>query len=79
MVVVLPWHDPIRVAERNLQCLVKHVLPELKRWDTPPLVEPALLAASAPAVCVSLAVWVSRAFPLCRRTCIAVQNLHQML
>ena len=35
---------PYDEAERNMHCFVKHVLPELKQWDTPPLVEPALLA-----------------------------------
>jgi hypothetical protein len=35
---------PYDEAERNMRCFVKHVLPELQRWDTPPLVEPAPLA-----------------------------------
>jgi len=35
---------PYDEAERNMRCFVKHVLPELQQWDTPPLVEPALLA-----------------------------------
>ncbi len=40
---------PYDEAERNLQCFVKHVLPELQEWDTPPLVEPAPLALQATA------------------------------
>jgi hypothetical protein len=40
---------PYDEAERNMQCFVKHVLPELKQWDTPPLVEPALLTRPATA------------------------------
>ena len=40
---------PYDEAERNLQCFVKHVLPELRKWDTPPLVEPAPLAIQATA------------------------------
>ena len=39
---------PYDEAERNLQCFVRHILPELHTWDTPPLVEPAALAISAP-------------------------------
>ncbi len=35
---------PYDEAERNMQCFVKHVLPELKQWDTTPLAEPAALA-----------------------------------
>jgi hypothetical protein len=35
---------PYDEAERNMRCFVKHVLPELQQWDTPPLVEPAPLA-----------------------------------
>ena len=42
---VMPYDE----AERNLQCFVKHVLPELRKWDTPPLVEPAPLAIQATA------------------------------
>jgi len=38
---------PSDEAERNLQCFVRHILPELHTWDTPPLVEPAPLAISA--------------------------------
>jgi hypothetical protein len=37
---------PYDEAERNLRCFVDHVLPELRRWDTPPLCEPELLASS---------------------------------
>ena len=33
----MPWDE----AERNLQCFAKHVLPELKKWDTGDLSEPA--------------------------------------
>ena len=40
---------PYDEAERNMQCFVKHVLPELKRWQTPPLSEPALLTLRASA------------------------------
>ena len=35
---------PYEEAERNMQCFVAHVLPELKTWKTPPLLEPAPLA-----------------------------------
>ena len=35
---------PFDEAERNLNCFAKHVLPELKKWDTKPLVEPEPLA-----------------------------------
>ena len=38
---------PYDEAERNMQCFVKHVLPELKQWDTTPLVEPQPLDHSA--------------------------------
>lgn len=40
---------PYDEAERNLKCFAKHVLPELKKWDTTPLVEPAPLSLPAPA------------------------------
>ncbi|MGH8012812.1 MAG: LLM class flavin-dependent oxidoreductase, partial [Candidatus Binataceae bacterium] len=30
---------PFDEAERNLKCFVKHVMPELKKWQTKPLVE----------------------------------------
>lgn len=39
---------PYDEAERNLRCFVQHVLPELQRWDTPPLAEPALQVISVP-------------------------------
>jgi alkanesulfonate monooxygenase SsuD/methylene tetrahydromethanopterin reductase-like flavin-dependent oxidoreductase (luciferase family) len=39
---------PYDEAERNLRCFVKHVLPELKTWETPPLPEPAPLTMPAP-------------------------------
>jgi alkanesulfonate monooxygenase SsuD/methylene tetrahydromethanopterin reductase-like flavin-dependent oxidoreductase (luciferase family) len=38
---------PYAEAERNMRCFVTHVLPELKRWDTPLLFEPAPLATPA--------------------------------
>jgi alkanesulfonate monooxygenase SsuD/methylene tetrahydromethanopterin reductase-like flavin-dependent oxidoreductase (luciferase family) len=38
---------PYDEAERNMQCFTKHVLPELKKWDTTPLTEPKELAISA--------------------------------
>jgi alkanesulfonate monooxygenase SsuD/methylene tetrahydromethanopterin reductase-like flavin-dependent oxidoreductase (luciferase family) len=41
---------PYDEAERNMKCFAKYVLPELKKWDTPPLVEPAELKMPAPAV-----------------------------
>ncbi len=34
---------PHAEVDRNLGCFVKHVLPQLKRWNTPPLPEPAML------------------------------------
>lgn len=34
---------PYDEAERNMRCFAEHVLPELKRWDTPPMPEPAPL------------------------------------
>jgi alkanesulfonate monooxygenase SsuD/methylene tetrahydromethanopterin reductase-like flavin-dependent oxidoreductase (luciferase family) len=34
---------PYDEAERNMRCFAEHVLPELKRWDTAPLSEPAPL------------------------------------
>jgi alkanesulfonate monooxygenase SsuD/methylene tetrahydromethanopterin reductase-like flavin-dependent oxidoreductase (luciferase family) len=40
---------PYDEAERNMRCFVTHVLPELKRWNTPPLLEPAALATPAAA------------------------------
>jgi alkanesulfonate monooxygenase SsuD/methylene tetrahydromethanopterin reductase-like flavin-dependent oxidoreductase (luciferase family) len=40
---------PYDEAERNMRCFVQYVLPELQRWDTPPLAEPAPLAGSMPA------------------------------
>jgi alkanesulfonate monooxygenase SsuD/methylene tetrahydromethanopterin reductase-like flavin-dependent oxidoreductase (luciferase family) len=33
----MPWDE----AERNLQCFARHCLPDLQRWDTEPLVDPA--------------------------------------
>lgn len=35
---------PYDEAEQNMQCFVKHVLPELQKWETEPLAEPAELA-----------------------------------
>ena len=40
---------PYDEAERNLKCFAKHVLPELKKWNTEPLVDPAPIASSAAA------------------------------
>jgi len=40
---------PFDEAERSMQCFVKHVLPELKKWKTTPLVEPSPLTIPAPA------------------------------
>ena len=34
---------PFDEAERNLKCFAKHVMPELKKWKTAPLPEPAEL------------------------------------
>ena len=34
---------PFDEAERNIKCFAKHVLPELKKWKTAPLPEPAEL------------------------------------
>lgn len=39
---------PYDEAERNMRCFATHVLPELQRWDAPPLAEPAPLALPAP-------------------------------
>lgn len=33
---------PFAEAERNLRCFAKHVLPEVKSWDTPPIAIPEL-------------------------------------
>src|SRR5579859_1846144 len=38
---------PYDEAERNLKCFVKHVLPEVKKWQTEPLHEPENLGAQA--------------------------------
>ncbi|MEE2982857.1 MAG: LLM class flavin-dependent oxidoreductase [Pseudomonadota bacterium] len=38
---------PYLEAERNMRCFAQHVLPELKKWDTNPLVEPAPLEICA--------------------------------
>ena len=32
----MPWDE----AERNMRCFAEHVMPELHRWETPPLAEP---------------------------------------
>lgn len=40
----MPYDD----AERNMRCFVKHVLPELKKWQTTPLAEPVPLSTPAP-------------------------------
>ena len=39
----MPYDD----AERSLKCFAKYVLPELKKWNTDPLVEPAPTSAAA--------------------------------
>ena len=41
---------PYEEADRNMQCFVSRVLPELKSWSTTPLEEPASLPAAATAV-----------------------------
>ena len=41
---------PYEEAERNMRCFVKHVLPELKAWQTAPLPDPDPLAMPATAV-----------------------------
>jgi hypothetical protein len=38
---------PYDEAERNLKCFAKHVLPEVKKWNTAPLHEPAPLTMPA--------------------------------
>ena len=38
---------PYDEAERNLKCFAKHVLPEVKKWQTEPLHEPAALTMPA--------------------------------
>lgn len=40
---------PYDEAERSMQCFVKHVMPELKKWETAPLAEPGPLTMPAPA------------------------------
>ena len=32
---------PYDEAERNMRCFAEHVMPELQKWDTTPLTEPA--------------------------------------
>ena len=39
----MPWAE----AERNLRCFAEHCLPELKRWETEPFVDPPLLGLDA--------------------------------
>lgn len=39
---------PYDEAERNMRCFVRHVLPELQRWEAPPLVEPTPLSTPVP-------------------------------
>jgi len=41
----MPYDD----AERNLKCFVKHVMPEMRKWQTDPLAEPAPAVMPAPA------------------------------
>jgi Luciferase-like monooxygenase len=40
---------PYEEAERSMKCFVKHVMPELRKWETQPLVEPGPLTMPAPA------------------------------
>jgi len=40
---------PYPEAEESMKCFAKHVLPELKKWDTSPLPEPKPLTMPAPA------------------------------
>lgn len=35
---------PYDEVEQSMHCFVQYVLPELKKWDTPPLVEPMSLS-----------------------------------
>ncbi|MGE0859739.1 MAG: LLM class flavin-dependent oxidoreductase [Gammaproteobacteria bacterium] len=35
----MPWDE----AERNIRCFAEHVLPEVHKWQTAPLAEPAML------------------------------------
>lgn len=39
---------PYDEAERNLKCFARHVLPEVKKWQTEPLPEPAEIGMPAP-------------------------------
>jgi alkanesulfonate monooxygenase SsuD/methylene tetrahydromethanopterin reductase-like flavin-dependent oxidoreductase (luciferase family) len=41
---------PYNEAERNLKCFVKHVMPEVKKWQTEPLHEPVELPMAHAAV-----------------------------
>ena len=41
----MPYDD----AERSIKCFAKYVLPELKKWNTEPLAEPAPIPSSAAA------------------------------
>jgi alkanesulfonate monooxygenase SsuD/methylene tetrahydromethanopterin reductase-like flavin-dependent oxidoreductase (luciferase family) len=43
MVVLGYGGMPYDEMERNIRCFTKHVLPELKKWPAPPLIEPAPL------------------------------------
>jgi alkanesulfonate monooxygenase SsuD/methylene tetrahydromethanopterin reductase-like flavin-dependent oxidoreductase (luciferase family) len=38
---------PYDEAERNLKCFAKHVLPEVKKWQAAPLVEPKAISPAA--------------------------------
>lgn len=40
---------PYDEMERNIKCFVNRVMPELKKWPAPPLIEPARLPRSTPA------------------------------
>ncbi len=41
----MPYED----AERSIKCFAKYVLPELKKWNTEPLIDPAPIPSSAAA------------------------------
>ena len=41
----MPYED----AERSIKCFAKYVLPELKKWNTEPLKDPAPIPSSAAA------------------------------
>ena len=41
----MPYDD----AERSIKCFAKYVLPELKKWNTEPLIDPVPIPSSAAA------------------------------